>query len=278
MEVKGCVHDHLFPTSRDLRGVGPLILSNRNTVTIMDVVRISSEDRQYKKPDNQERNEKTALQQELVKEIPDNELSKNPYEEGDERPWPQLCQETQYLAVEMGWLPGQRRVDPGSDQTGDDSSHRGEQTSTNQEQGDRQQNQDQAAILSVNKGRRPDHCDEADNKRQDARYQIAGNDRHGGFAKIPHLFRVARRAHGGYHEAVRPDIPSKYFKVTVFWTPKSGKNTEQRGNYSGRFSHFCPLCITLRRLDYPWSLDQGGTSHLSRPKTPRLADAPGSFL
>jgi hypothetical protein len=36
----------------------------------VDVVRISNEDRQYEKPDNQERNEKTALLQELVKEIP----------------------------------------------------------------------------------------------------------------------------------------------------------------------------------------------------------------
>jgi hypothetical protein len=39
-------------------------------VTVVKVIRISSENRQYEKPDNQERNEKTALLQELVKEIP----------------------------------------------------------------------------------------------------------------------------------------------------------------------------------------------------------------
>jgi hypothetical protein len=200
----------------------PFILCNYNAVTIMDVVRISSKDRQYKKSNNQEWTEKTALLQELIEVMPDKELSKNPYKEGDERPWPQLCKETQNAAG----LPGQRRVDPGSDHTGDDSNHWGEQTSSNEEQCDRQQDQDDTAIFPLNKGRRPDHGYEADNGRQDARYQKTGNDGHGGFAKVPHFFRLARRAYGSDYEAVWPDIALKYFKVTVFWTTKSGKKAK----------------------------------------------------
>lgn len=101
--------------------VGPLILSNYNAVTIMDVVLISSKDRQYKKSNNKERTEKTALLQELIEKIPDNELSKKPHKEGDERSWPQLCKETQNAAREMHWLPSLRRVDLSCDHASDDS-------------------------------------------------------------------------------------------------------------------------------------------------------------
>ena len=217
-------HAYVSARQPDLlqRVVGPLIVSICNAVTIMEVVRISSKDRQYKKSNNQERNEKTALLQELIEDIPDNELSENPYKEGDERPWPQLCKETQNAAGP----PGQRRFDLSCHHTGDDSNHWGEQTSSNEEQCDRQQHQDDTAIFALNKGRRPDHGDEADNGRQDARYQKAGNNCHSGFAKVPHFFRIARRAHGSYYEAVWPDIALKYFKVTVFWTTKSGKDAK----------------------------------------------------
>ena len=187
----------------------------------MDVVRISSKDRQYKEPNNQERTEKTALLQELVEVIPNKELSKSPYKEGDQRPGPQLGQETQNAAG----LPGQRHIDPGPDHAGDDANHRGDQTSANEEQGDRQQDQNDAAMFSVDKGRRPDHGDEAKDGRQDARYQETGNDGHGGFAQVPHFFWIARRAYSRDDETVWPDMALEYFKVAVFWTPKSGKST-----------------------------------------------------
>jgi len=56
---------------------------------------MSSEDREYKKSDNHERADKTALRQEIIEGIPDNESSKDPQEEGHEGPWPELCQERQ---------------------------------------------------------------------------------------------------------------------------------------------------------------------------------------
>ena len=123
-------------------------------------------------------------------------------------------------------LPGQRRVDLGPDHTGDDSNHWGEQTSSNEEQCDRQQNQDDTAIFALNKGCRPDHGDEADDGRQDARDQEAGDDGHGRFAKVPHFLGLARRAHGSDDEAIRPGMALKYLKVTVLWATKSGESAQ----------------------------------------------------
>ena len=71
----------------------------------LDVGRISAKDGQNKQSNDQEWAEKTALLQELVKVVPDEELPKSPYKEGDQRPGPQLGQETQDTAG----LPGQRR-------------------------------------------------------------------------------------------------------------------------------------------------------------------------
>lgn len=54
------------------------VLLNYNAVIITDVMLKRSKDGQQKKSNNQERNEKTALHQELIEKVPNDPLSKKP--------------------------------------------------------------------------------------------------------------------------------------------------------------------------------------------------------
>ena len=85
-------------------------------------------------------------------------------------------------------------------------------------------------MLLLNKHGCPNHNEQAENHRQDARYQEAGNKCHGGF--VTEGERQSRRTHGKYLYAFWHDISLQRFKETMFHAEQPGINAEYGGGCS----------------------------------------------
>src|SRR5450759_5689356 len=97
--------------------------------------------------------------------------------------------------------PGERRADLDPGDPGEDPEEQGVETATDQEQEDRQQEQNHAAMVPLNEGRRPDQHDYGNDHREHAGDQEAGDQRERRFAGMPR-----RRGLAGRPDSVDPQL------------------------------------------------------------------------
>ena len=96
----------------------------------------------------------------------------------DVSPWPQVRQETPRAERKMSVPPTQRGVYPGCHETDYYSEYRGAETRAHQEHHDRQQDQDQPAVLALGEHGCPREEDQGDQLGEDPGHEETGNERH----------------------------------------------------------------------------------------------------
>jgi len=82
-------------------------------------------------------------------------------------------------------------------------------------------------MLLLNKHGRPNHNEQAENHRDDARYQEIGNECHGGF--VAEGERQSWRTHGKYLDAFWHSISLQRFKETMLHAEQTCINAEYGG-------------------------------------------------